>query len=315
MITEVHTQTTILLMNGKTLINVVGPTASGKTGLAIALARHFHAHIISTDSRQVFKGIPIGTAQPTEEELLQAPHHLIAFRELSEDFNCGEYERVALSKLNELFEQNDIVISCGGSGLYIRALCEGIDNFPEDDGSTREKLLNILREDGLEKLQQMLLELDPQYYRQVDLNNSKRVVRALEVCLISGQKYSELRKGEKKERNFNIISVGIDYPREELYERINRRVDLMIENGLEEEVRKVLPLRNYNSLHTVGYSEFFEYFDGKISYEECIGKIKQNTRHYAKRQMTWFRRDKSIRWFAPKQTDSVIEYIESRISK
>ncbi len=297
------------------LIVVVGPTASGKTDLSIALARHYNAPILSTDSRQVYKGLPIGTAHPSEEQLRSVKHHFIAERELAEDFNCGEYEKQALERLNQLYESNHTVVAVGGSGLYIRALCEGMDSLPEADTTLREQLTSRLRSEGVEALADQLRELDPEYYQVVDRSNPARVMRALEVCLTSGQKYSELRKGVRKERDFQIVKIGVAMPREELYDRINRRVDLMVEAGLEAEARAVLPYRHCNSLRTVGYNEMFDYFDGKITLDEAVEAIKLNTRHYAKRQMTWFRRDSQIEWFSPADYQSIIKYIDSQFGE
>ncbi|MBQ8853987.1 MAG: tRNA (adenosine(37)-N6)-dimethylallyltransferase MiaA [Alistipes sp.] len=297
------------------LIVVVGPTASGKTDLSIALARHYNAPILSTDSRQVYKGLPICTAYPSEEQLRSVKHHFIAERELAEDFNCGEYEKEALERLNQLYESNHTVVAVGGSGLYIRALCEGMDSLPEADTTLREQLTSRLKSEGVEALADQLRELDPEYYQVVDRSNPARVMRALEVCLTSGQKYSELRKGVRKERDFQIVKIGVAMPREELYERINRRVDLMVEAGLEAEARAVLPYRHCNSLRTVGYNEMFDYFDGKTTLNEAIELIKRNTRHYAKRQMTWFRRDEQIAWFAPTDYQQIIKYIDSQFGE
>ena len=303
------------MSTNRRLIVVVGPTASGKTDLSIALARHYNAPILSTDSRQVYKGLPIGTAYPSEEQLQSVEHHFIAERELTEDFNCGQYEKEALERLDRLFKSVDTVVAVGGSGLYIRALCEGMDNLPEADATLREQLATRLKEEGVESLAEQLQELDPEYYQVVDRSNPARVMRALEVCLSSGQKYSELRKGERKERDFQIVKIGVSMPREQLYDRVNRRVEMMIVAGLEAEARSVLAYRHCNSLHTVGYSEMFDYFDGKTTLDEAIELIKRNTRHYAKRQMTWFRRDEQIAWFAPTDYQQIIKYIDSQFGE
>ena len=292
------------------LVVIVGATGSGKTDLSIAIAEHLRAPIISTDSRQFFKGIPIGTAQPTEEQLRRVEHHFISCFPLDRDFNCGEYERLALECLDELFEKHEVVVAVGGSGLYIKALCEGMDDLPDADKSLREELMRRLESEGLEPLVEQLRVLDPEYYAQVDRSNPARRVRALEVCLSTGKPYSSMRKGERKERNFEVVKIGVDMPRDVLYDRINRRVDMMIDEGLEAEARAVLPLRHCNSLHTVGFSEMFDYFDGKISREEAIDLIKRNSRRYAKRQMTWFRRDEEVRWFSPTDIDQILRYVE-----
>ena len=307
--------TIAMTMSTKRLIVVVGPTASGKTDLSIALARHYNAPIISTDSRQVYKGLKIGTAYPSDEQLQSVEHHFIAERELTEDFNCGLYEKEALERLDMLFNRVDTVVAVGGSGLYIRALCEGMDYLPEANLELRYELADSLHMGGVEALAERLRELDPEYYEVVDRNNPARVMRALEVCLVTGQKYSELRKGVVKERDFQIVMVGVDVPREELYDRINRRVDMMIEAGLVDEARSVLPYRHCNSLSTVGYSEMFDYFDGKTTLDEAIELIKRNTRHYAKRQMTWFRREKQIAWFAASDYQQIVKYIDSQFGE
>lgn len=301
------------MTNTKTLIVVVGATGSGKTDISLRLATHFAAPIISTDSRQFYRGIPIGTAQPTAEQLATAEHHFIASHELTDNFNCGEYEAQALARLEELFLQHDRVVAVGGSGLYIQALCEGMDNLPQADEQLRQSLTERLKSEGIESLLADLERLDPVYYQQVDRQNPSRVLRAVEVCLQTGQPYSSLRTGERHKRNFNIVKVGIEWNREQLYDRINRRVDMMIDEGLEAEARAVYHLRHLNSLQTVGYREMFEYFDGTITREEAIELIKRNSRRYAKRQMTWFRRDEEIRWFAPTEIDAMIDFLENRI--
>ena len=288
----------------------MGPTGSGKTDLSIRLARHFSAPILSTDSRQFYRGIPIGTAQPTPDQLQAAEHHLIASHELEEGLNCGSYEVLALEILERLFQTHDTVVAVGGSGLYVQALCEGMDDLPEADETIRQALAEKLRAEGLEALTEELRERDPAYWAQVDRQNPARVLRALEVCRSTGRPYSELRTGERRSRNFEIQKVGVDMPREELYERINRRVELMMEQGLEAEARRVYPLRHLNSLQTVGYKELFQYFDGEITREEAVELIKRNSRRYAKRQLTWFRRDEAIRWFHPSQYEEVIAWLE-----
>lgn len=301
---------TMTSTNSKRLIVVVGPTGSGKTALAIALARHYGAPIISTDSRQVYRGMPIGTAQPTTDELSLATHYFIADREPEDDFNCGRYEVEALSLLERLFVDNDYVVAVGGSGLYVKALCEGMDELPETSAELREELKQRLATDGIESLFNELQQLDPVYAEVVDRHNPARVMRALEVCLASGRPYSKQRRGERAQRPFHIIKVGTDMPRDILYERINRRVDMMVADGLVEEVRALIPKRHLNALQTVGYRELFDYFDGHSTLEEAIDLIKRNSRRYAKRQLTWFRRDDDTVWFAPSDVESIIDHID-----
>lgn len=298
-------------MSDKRLVVIVGPTGSGKTDLSIRLALHYRAPILSTDSRQVYRGLPIGTAQPTGEQLQAVEHHFVASHDLNDNFNCGEYEMQALARLDELFTSHDCVVAVGGSGLYIRALCEGMDDLPQADAALRRELAARLESDGIEPLAEELKTLDPLYYDEVDRSNPARVVRALEVCLQTGLPYSQLRTGMRRRRNFDIVKVGVDLPREELYDRINRRVDRMLAEGLEAEARAVYPHRHLNALQTVGYREFFDYFDGRISYDQAVELIKRNSRRYAKRQLTWFRRDEEIRWFRPDQTDTIINHIDS----
>lgn len=300
-------------MNTKTLIVIVGPTGSGKTDLSIRVAEHYACPIISTDSRQFYRGIPIGTAQPDNEQLERVEHHFIASHELTDDFNCGAYEVAALKRLEELFYKHDTIVAVGGSGLYVKALCEGMDDLPEVEPALRQQLSDRLKREGLEALAEQLRELDPTFYEVVDRKNPARVLRALEVCIATGKPYSALRTGVKRERPFNIVKIGVTMERAVLYERIDRRVDIMVEAGLEQEARKVYPLRHLNSLQTVGYREMFDYFDGSISRDEAIELIKRNSRRYAKRQLTWFGRDGEIEWFLPSETEKIVEYIDSKV--
>lgn len=300
-------------MSTKTLILIVGPTGSGKTDLSIEVAERFRCPIISTDSRQFYRGIPIGTAQPEDEQLERVEHHFIASHSLEEDFNCGAYEVAALARLEELFLSHDVVVAVGGSGLYVKALIEGMDDLPEVDPSLRNTLQERLRGEGLEALAEELRRLDPAFYEVVDRKNPARVLRALEVCLATGKPYSSLRTGQRRERPFSTIKIGTTMDRAILYDRINRRVDMMIEAGLEQEARAVYPLRHLNSLQTVGYREMFDYFDGIISRDEAIELIKRNSRRYAKRQLTWFGRDEQIEWFDPSDRAKIMEYIDSKI--
>ena len=296
----------------KRLLVVVGPTGSGKTDLSIRLALHYGAPILSTDSRQVYRGMSIGTAQPSADQLQTVEHHFIASHDLTDNLNCGEYEVQALARLEELFADHDWVVAVGGSGLYVRALCEGMDDLPQADEPLRRELERRLAEEGLGALAEELRELDPEYCRTADLNNPARVMRALEVCLQTHMPYSRQRTGERRPRSFEIVKIGIDLPRDVLYDRINRRVDRMLADGLEAEARALYPYRELNALKTVGYREFFDYFDGRIGYDEAVELIKRNSRRYAKRQLTWFRRDSEIRWFAPDDDAAIIAYVGSK---
>ena len=304
------TTTTTMSTKRGTLIVVVGPTGSGKSALAVKLAQHYNAPVISTDSRQVFRNMAIGTAQPTTEELAAAKHYFIADREVEDDFNCGKYEVEALALLERLFAENRYVVAVGGSGLYIQALCEGMDSLPEADDALRAELKARLENEGLEVLADELRRLDPKYAEEVDIQNPARVMRALEVCITTGRPYSEQRVGKVAERPFNIVKVGTDMPRDLLYERINRRVDMMVEQGLVAEAMAMYPKRHLNALQTVGYRELFEHFDGNCSLDEAIELIKRNSRRYAKRQLTWFRRDESTGWYSPDDIEGVVAFID-----
>ncbi|TXD49394.1 tRNA (adenosine(37)-N6)-dimethylallyltransferase MiaA [Polaribacter sp. IC073] len=280
-----------------TLITIVGPTAIGKTALSIQLANAYNASIISCDSRQFFKEMTIGTAVPEPEELAAAKHYFIQNRSIFETYNVGEYERDALEKLEELFRENSVQIMVGGSGLYVDAVLKGLDYFPEVDAKIREELTLKLEKDGIEVLQQQLKELDEETYHTIALDNPHRVMRALEVCLGSGTPYSTFKNKPKKPRDFNVIKVGLNADREIIYSRINKRVDIMIANGLLEETEKLYPNKALNALQTVGYRELFSFLDGTFTKEFAVSEIKKNTRRFAKRQLTWFKRDKSTLWF------------------
>lgn len=297
-----------------TLIVVAGPTAVGKTAAAIKLAQHFNTVVVSADSRQFFREMNIGTAKPDESELAAAKHYFINSHSISESFSVGDFEKQGLALLDELFKVYDKVILAGGSGLYIKAICEGFDDLPVADISVREKLNQQLEKEGITPLQKKLQQVDPDYYTQVDLNNPQRIIRALEVFETSGKPFSSYRNATVNKRPFNIIKLALDMPREKLYERINLRVDLMVKQGLVEEVKSLLLYRELNALNTVGYSELFNYFDGKTSLDEALLLIKQNTRRFAKRQLTWFRKDKDFVWFdagAPDVIDQMVRAIET----
>ena len=296
---------------------VVGPTGSGKSDLAVELATSLGAPVISTDSRQVYRGMSIGTAQPTEEQLSAVPHYFIADREPTERFTCADFEREALELLNELFKKHTHVITVGGSGLYIDALCNGVDPMPDIDPALRSELTDRFQHEGLEPLLEMLRERDPEFYEIVDRQNPARVQRALEVCLQTGKPFSEARTGAKAVRPFEIRKIGIEMPRPELYARIDARVDAMMAAGLEAEARKLHPLKHLPALQTVGYSELFDHFDGLYtdadgnplphdrSLARAVELIKRNSRRYAKRQMTWFRRDENICWIKRGEIDGL----------
>lgn len=296
----------------KQLIVIVGPTAIGKTALGIQLAKHFNTEIISADSRQFYQELAIGTAKPTADEMDGIPHHFINSHSINEDYNVSDFEKDALNQLTELFIKKDRAIVVGGSGMYVDALCYGMDEgMPDPNDAIRADLQAILDREGLLPLQEKLKELDPEFYAQIDLQNANRLMRAIEVCLITGQSYASLRKGVIKERPFEVVRIGLSIDRTELYARINKRVDLMVSAGLVAEAKGVLPYRNHNALKTVGYRELFSYFDGDISLDEAIEKIKVNSRRYAKRQLTWFKKDKNTQWFMPKQLQEIVNFIES----
>jgi len=300
-------------MSTPLLVVVIGPTAVGKTSVAIQLARHFSTEIISADSRQMFFELPIGTAAPSPGEMQGIPHHFVGNLSVAKRCDAGQWAQSARALLDELFLKHSVVICAGGSGLYIDALLNGMDELPERDDALRNELQEIFKEKGIEELQKKLQLLDPEYYAEVDINNHKRLIRAIEVCTLSGEKYSEMRSGKSTQLPFHVVKIGLEMDREKLYERINLRVDQMIEAGLETEARSVLQYRNNNALATVGYREMFEYFDGKISLAKAVELIKQHSRNYAKRQMTWWRRDPSIKWFQPQQFDEILTCVKSTI--
>jgi tRNA dimethylallyltransferase len=295
----------------KTLIVIVGPTAIGKTALAITIANYLNTEIISADSRQFFKEMEIGTAKPTIEELAAAPHHFINSHSIKDFFSTGDFETLALKLLENLFAEKNQVVMVGGSGLYINAVLNGLDELPETDLNIREALNERLKNEGIESIQAELAALDPEYFAMVDQSNPQRLIRGLEFHLSVGKKLSSFLSKTKKERPFKVLKIGLNKDRAALYKQINHRVDLMMENGLLEEVKSLTPFRDYNALKTVGYAELFDYLDGNVPLEAAVGKIKQNTRRFAKRQLTWFRRDEEIKWFEPDQTIEIIQYIEA----
>ncbi len=311
----------------KTLIVILGPTAIGKTTIAIDIAQCFNSEIISADARQFYREMNIGTAKPSAEELKKVKHHLINSLSVKEDYDVSRFEKDALHHIESIFADHDIAILVGGSGLYINAVCNGLDQLPPSESELRLELQKTFNEKGIEALQKQLKVLDPEYHSQVDLHNPHRVIRGIEVCLLTGKKYSSYRTKEKITRPFKIIKAGINTSRDKLYERINARVDEMIANGLVDEVKSLLPYRNYNSLNTVGYKEIFEYLEAsppnplsqgagehsEVSMKYAIDKIKQNTRNYVKRQLTWFKRDEEIQWFELNQKEEIVHWLNGSL--
>jgi tRNA dimethylallyltransferase len=297
----------------KTLIVIVGPTAVGKTALAIKVAQHLNTEIISADSRQFFEEMEIGTAKPSQDELLAAPHHFISSHHIQELFSTGDFEIQAMALLERLFQSKDEVVLVGGSGLYVNALVNGLDELPQTDMLIRATLNERFLAEGLEGIQSELALLDPEYFAQVDQSNTQRVIRGLEFVKSTGKKLSSFHSKSKKTRPFNIVKIGLNKEREALYAMINQRVDLMMTSGLLDEVKSLLPYREVNALKTVGYAELFDHLDGNCSLAEAVDKIKQNTRRFAKRQLTWFRKDEEIKWFEPSQTTEILKYIDQNI--
>ena len=286
-------------MSNKYLITIMGATASGKSSLAIELAKHYNTEIISADSRQFYKGMDIGTAKVLPSEMAEVKHHFIDILEPTEEYNAGQFEADALKTLDAIFEKNDVAIMVGGSGLYLNAVLFGIDPFPEIPRETRLKTLQFYKDNGLQALRDELRRLDPKYFLEVDLDNPRRLMRAVEVCYASGQAYSSFRSQSAQKRNFTAIKIAYQWTRELLYERINQRVDEMIEAGLIAEAQQLVPFKTLKALDTIGYKEVFDFLDGNISKEECIELIKRNSRRYAKRQVTWFKKDEELHWFNP----------------
>lgn len=294
----------------KKLFVIVGPTAVGKTALAIALAKQLGTEIVSADSRQVFKEMELGTAKPSEEELREVKHHFINSHTIHQDFNAGQYEREAYPLLESLFKVHNHVVMVGGSGLYIKAILDGFDEIPEVPESVRTLIEKQYAENGINWLQAELARLDPDFYKTIDQQNPHRLIRALEVSMFTGKSIQHFRGKLKREHSFEVIKIGLEMEREKLYERINMRMDKMIEQGLFEEAKGLFPLKHLNALQTVGYQEIFDYLDGKYDREEATRLLKQHSRHYAKRQITWFKRDQEVRWLeADKDTDTLLEAI------
>jgi tRNA dimethylallyltransferase len=296
------------------LVILCGPTAVGKTRTAISIAKSLDCEIISADARQFYGELKIGTAPPSPSELKQIRHHLIGHLSVKDTYNIGMFEKDALRVLEGLFRRSRYAVVVGGSGLYIHALCHGIDLLPGHDPQLREEINEIFQSSGIAALQDKLKLLDPAYFQKVDPSNPVRLMRAIEVSLITGKPYSSFRKQAKQERPFRMIKTGLDLPREEIYGRIDRRVDEMVRNGLVEEAASMLPYRSFNALNTVGYKELFDYFDGKLSLEEAISIVKQHTRNYAKRQLTWFRKDKEISWFHPEDLSEILSFVRKNRS-
>ena len=298
----------------KTLITIAGPTAIGKTALAIEVARHYQTEIISADSRQFFKEMSIGTAKPNAQELAAAPHHFVNSHSIHDTFTVGDFEKQAIQKIEELFQKHDVLVMVGGSGLYVNAVLYGFDELPKADEELRNQLNQQLAYQGIEPLQKQLQELDPVYYQEVDIQNPQRIIRALEVCISSGKPFSSFRKTESKKRSFNSIIIGLDMEREKLYNRINQRVDLMMQEGLLAEVKSLQEFQHLNALKTVGYSEILNYLNGEWTLDFAIDKIKQNTRNFAKRQLTWFRKNEGIVWFKPSEKEVVFSFLKDKVT-
>ncbi len=298
-------------MQSKRLIVVVGPTAVGKTAVSIQLATYFKTEIISADSRQIYKELEIGTAKPSAEELAKVKHHFINTHSIEQDYDAGAYERDALVLINKLFEKYDTLVLCGGSGLYVKAVLEGFDEMPEIPEGTRANIIEEYQQKGLAWLQEKVKEVDPGYFETVDQKNPQRLMRALELHLAGNKPQHELRNQKKTVRPFEVVKIGLELDREELYQRIDSRMDVMIASGLFEEAERFYPKRNLNALQTVGYREIFDFLDHQYDKEEAVRLLKRNTRRYAKRQLTWFKRDAEIKWFKPNQLNEIIGLIEN----
>lgn len=297
----------------KTLIVITGPTGVGKTSLCLDIAEKFDCPIINADSRQMFKEIPIGTAAPTAEEQRRVKHYFVGNLSLDDYYNASMFELDVIKLLNGLFNDKDVILMSGGSMMYIDAVCYGIDDIPNVDAAVREQVMLKYHSEGLDAINEELERLDPEYFAIVDRKNHKRVIHAVEICRSTGKTYTSFRTNTKKERPFQIIKIGVTREREVLYDRIDRRVDQMMGNGLENEARQVYPRRHLNSLNTVGYKELFDYFDGNATLEDAVFRIKCNTHKYCRKQLTWFKRDQQIRWFSPDNIEEIINYINTFI--
>jgi tRNA dimethylallyltransferase len=302
-------------MCAKTVIIIAGPTAVGKTKMAIVLARYFNTAIISADSRQCYRELNIGVAKPTTDELQSVPHYFINSHSITQNITAATFEAFALNALDDIFVSHDVAIVAGGTGLYIRALVKGFDHIPPVPENIREDVKAVYQQQGREGLAAALFAEDPEFAREGEMKNPQRMMRALEVKRSSGVSIRTFQQAAENKRPFNTIFIGLELPREQLYERINQRVDIMMEQGLLEEVKSLQEYRHLNALQTVGYRELYEFLDGHKSLKEAVDKIKQNTRHYAKRQLTWFKADPDIKWFTPEQTDEVIAYVSGRVNK
>ena len=302
------------MISSKTLIIIVGPTAVGKTDLCVKLAKLLDTEVVSADSRQFYRELSIGTAKPTIEEMDGIMHHFVNSHSIQDYYSVGDFERDCLAVLEEIFQRKDVVILTGGSGMFIKMITDGIDQMPEADLALRQTLAKRLENEGLEVLANELKKLDPIYYEQVDIQNTQRVLRALEVCISTGQPFSSFRKNQKVERPFRMIKIGLERPREELYARIDKRMDIMLASGLETEAKSVMDFREHYALKTVGYREIYEHIDGEYNREEMIRLLKRNSRRYAKRQMTWFKNQDEFNWFDAKNEVEIIDFIKSKLN-
>ena len=297
----------------KNLVVILGPTGVGKTELCLQIAQRYNSPFINADSRQIFAELPIGTAAPTEQQRRCVEHYFVGSHHIEDYYSAAMYEQDVIRLLEKLFKTHHVVVMSGGSMMYIDAVCQGIDDIPTIDESTRSLFKEKLNKEGLPSLSEQLKELDPEYWKIVDKQNPRRVIHALEICYMTGKTYTSFRKNTKKERPFNIVKIGLNRPREELYNRINERVLLMMEQGLEDEARSVYPRKGLNALNTVGYKELFAYMDGEISREEAIRQIQSNTRRYMRKQLTWFKKDETTQWFSPNNLEDILNCIDKNM--